>query len=934
MRFFSKSGLTVSVLCCALSAAPVAADTKVNPSTEYLNRIKVGESVQPLGDTPFGESVSLYTGTVSFRQTDISYPGIGPTINLTRSYEVSGSPVSFAGDFAMADWDLSIPRVSTLVPIERHGAPGTWKVSGELPDARCSRISQPAQTSSFGELWWHGYQLTTSDGAAQTILKRSPANGLAPNNDVLAYPLVTQSHWMIGCLPTTANGLPGEAFFAIDTDGTKYWFDQMAFGAEVEALVEQVASGGSAAASLAASSAGPSSDEPGVSSGTDALFMFRRKGFMYVTRVEDRFGNYLAYSYNAANQLIEINASDSRRVVISWRADAPLVDNITLQPGTPQARVWRYEYSAPTDRDHRALTRVVQPDQTAWSFGMAYASTVGLSSPNPDAFCGQRTFVQRATDDNFAVANIVHPSGLVGTFNFSVRAHARSQVPDSCTYSNGSAQPPREVIPPLYLSLSLTSKTFAGPGLAATTWRYLYSAASGSTQSECSAGGCQETSWVEVTDPTNQITHFTHSTNWGYMEGKLASIVPGVVVPGLANPSGLQVESSFYAAPTLGPYPAILGSGLEEDYGRSNKAPGETLSPENLHQILRQGVYFFRQTLGFDRFAQPEVVSRFSTLGYDRRDTTTYLPVGAKWVLGQAATVMDNTSGKLMNRTEYDANLLPSRTYQFGLLSASYSYYANGSLLQLTDPLNHATTLSQYYRGVPQRIEFADATVVAPTVDDFGQVTGVRNQLGDSTTYGYDVMGRITRVSYPTGDSVAWNDSLRGFTRVDLDEYGIPAGHWKQTVQTGNGRATNFYDALWRPLLILSQDLGNPASRTFVVKRYDGLGREIFSSYPVASLGSVSDPSPGVATTYDALGRVTTTAQDSELGPLITRTNFLPGFQIQTINPRSYSTTTSFQAFDTPSTDSPVLIQEPEGTVTTITRDWFGKPLQIKRSGG
>ena len=89
--------------------------------------------------------------------------------------------------------------------------------------------------------------------------------------------------------------------------------------------------------------------------------------------------------------------------------------------------------------------------------------------------------------------------------------------------------------------------------------------------------------------------------------------------------------------------------------------------------------------------------------------------------------------------------------------------------------------------------------------------------------------------------------------------------------------------------------------------------------------------SSGTWTDYDALGRVTSIAQDSELGVLTTTTSYNSGFTTTVTNPRSKATTTSYQTFDQPSTDAPVLIVAPEGVTTTIVRDPFGKPLSTTR---
>ena len=659
--------------------------------------------------------------------------------------------------------------------------------------------------------------------------------------------------------------------------------------------------------------------------------MPRRVAHLYASRVEDRFGNWVSYQYSG-DRLTDITASDGRKVKIQWRGDAPLVDSITLQPGQADARTWRYEYANPTDNHTRTLTRVVQPDQSAWQFNMAYASLMKLGEPYPGVGCGIRSYEGAAANENLLSPRIVHPSGLVGRFNLSIRAHARSWVPTSCVYHYGPANPPTEDLPPVYLSLSLTSKVFTGPGLPDATWTYRYSPAAGSTADECQAGACKETQWVEVSDPQQNTVHYTYSNKWGRLEGKLLSTVAAVDQTGTENPTGLQVETVTYADPAAAwPFPSRLGDMQADPLTYTNDEPTERLTPEVLHQTTRQGVTFSVQTQSFDRFGQAETIVRSNTTGASRTETTQSWPVDSQWVLGQPWK--STIAGKLASQTDYDVKVLPQATYSFGLLVGRYSYLANGMLATITDPLGNVTTLSDHKRGVPQSVKFADLTVVAPSVDDFGQISSVRNQLGDSNRYQYDSMGRMTRMDYPSGDSVAWNPVYRNLLPTQSDEYGLAAGHWKQVVDTGNARVTTFYDAMWRPRLTLTEDITNASSRSFVVRRFDDDSREIFTAYPVSSLTSVNQSLPGTYTDYDGLGRLISMRQDSELGVLTTTREYLSGFRTRVTNPRQFQTTTSFQIFDSPSEDLPVLIEAPEGVRTAIDRDPFGKPRSITRSG-
>ena len=51
---------------------------------DYAHALKIHSTIQPHGDSPFGERINLYTGGVSFHHDDIVVEGIGPTIRLVR----------------------------------------------------------------------------------------------------------------------------------------------------------------------------------------------------------------------------------------------------------------------------------------------------------------------------------------------------------------------------------------------------------------------------------------------------------------------------------------------------------------------------------------------------------------------------------------------------------------------------------------------------------------------------------------------------------------------------------------------------------------------------------------------------------------------------------------------------------------------------------
>lgn len=325
---------------------------------------------------------------------------------------------------------------------------------------------------------------------------------------------------------------------------------------------------------------------------------------------------------------------------------------------------------------------------------------------------------------------------------------------------------------------------------------------------------------------------------------------------------------------------------------------------------------------------------------YTRTDVIVYHDNTSKWVLGQVASSTNTNTGLVEYATTYDAtSALPLQTYAFGKLQQTLTYNANGTVATVKDGNNNVTTLSSWKRGIPQTIQHPatpEATLGAiqsAVVDNNGWISAVTDENGFTTSYTYDAMGRLKDTIYPTGDTTVWHATTRVFEPVAVAEYGIPAGHWRQTVSTGNARKITYFDGLWRPLLTKELDVTNGTTETLTKRfqrfSYDHDGRVAFASYP----GLTDALTTGVWSTYDALGRATSVSQDSEQGLLTTLTQYQIGFETHVTDPKGAVTITRYMAFDKPVYEFPLEVQHPESAITKIERDVFGAPLSIARSG-
>ena len=920
-----------------------------------------------LGPDLFGEQINTYTGGLTFSQTDLALPGNDSLpVNVTRRLVVDGnkSP-NFGTDLGInlwrghtfGEWELDLPYLTGMYS-EQDG----WIAAGSAPNARCSSATfAPPDVSMAGNVWfysfqfWNGLQLNVPGHGEQGLLTRPTGAPLpVPAGNWTA--LTTKDQWHFACLSSLQSGQAGEGFLALAPDGTKYWFDWMVSYA----------------------------DRPLHGQGIDYQYnrpyrtyadMNRRVYRLYPTRVEDRFGNYVTYTYaTAASQglkLSQINASDGRSISFTYNTDGQIA---TATAGT---QTISYSY---TDG---LLTTVTEPDSSRWTYSTSAAVNlarfvpIGDGNAFDDAFECQR---MRTLTGDTADLMMTHPSGAQGVFRLGYNRLYRTNLlysladceadnaPEGIPLTWRSYQPQSE---PLRSDvLAVQTKTISGPGVAAQTWQFQHQDTFSLRNSAPTGDPVNGTRTMTMVRPDGSKEVSVFGTDALVNEGQLLSrevrAADGTV---LTHQDNTYVQEAEMASVQ---FPDWMGQPTEYTYIRGREDYNRPLKQSVLQQ---QGVSFTTQipstcngnnTLCFDAQVRPTQVSKFSSLGYSRTEATTYTDNTTAWVLGlvtQVKCVAPTTalptgcgaSGTVMSSTVYDPTYaVPTSTYSFGLLQKTSGYdFASaittgqrGTLKTITDGNSHTTTLTNWKRGIPQSIVWADSTGVSAVVSDNGWITAATDELGSTTNYGYDTMGRLAQVTYPTSDTVAWASTVYGYSLVNSAEYGLPAGHWKSTVQTGTGLITTYFDAYWRPVLVRSEDTGSTATQRFTVTRYDAMNRQSFGAYPVGSVTSVNDALLGMRTYYDALGRPTRTEQDSEVRdaqnqmvPLVTTTQYLTGFQTKTTNPRLFSTTTSYKVFDTPSTDAPVSIVQDiklsplDQVTTTIARDIFGKPTAVTRSG-
>lgn len=887
----------------AVPSATLAQTATSNPEDEYKKLVKVDTEIQPLGDTPFGESVNPYDGGLSFHVVDVSVPGNGPTIEIGRTFTADGDAEVRWNDAAFGDWELDVPWLTTMTSNASTIIAGPnqigWLVNSVARTDRCTnfreppdqRIGRPGTEPLSSEDWWNeGYTLYTPGQPSQDVLSRNATSPAAPQ-DGTVYQGITKQFWHLGCLASTANGEAGEAFIAKGPDGTRIWLNQLAY---------RPARG---------------------------YRILRRLGLMFATRLEDRFGNALTYTYNGAH-LTRIDGSDGRVVTLDYAADGIHVAhvNVVTAAGT---RTWTYGYTPVTGGS--VLSSVTLPDGTAWNYNLVDLAYDVKSTP-PNGHCKDPALPDESL---LKVGTISGPSGLQGRFEMRPTRHARSWVREYCDATDPS-QNGFEHAPRYSNNLALRTKTFTGTGTGNLTWSYSYPVATGSWKNECQASGCSTTTYSEMVDPAGNTTRFTFSNRADASEGKP---IKTEVFQGGAGSAPIRTETLGYpASATAGPWPSSYGYGFA-NYVNQERQQSEL--PMSSKVISQDGDSYTWQALSFDAFARPATTQRSSSFGYSVTEGHAYRDDVAKSVIGLPAQETNLTENKVVSAITYDPNsLTPLSRAAFGQTVMSYTFNAQGQLASFTDANQHTTTLGNYKRGIPQTIVFPDVAPDHPggtsesiSVDDFGQIAAITDQAGATTSYSYDAIGRVTRVDYPSGDSVAWAPKTFSYSFIG-DARGMGGNHWMRLVTQGNHSERTDFDALLRPVMQGKAEANTGALYVSSRTEYDWKGRKTFESYPVDGAPDRTAIVAGLTHAYDALGRQISTTQPSELNKDITASSqYLSGGRRRDTDGRGNVTVSSFQAFDQPAYDNPVRIEAPESVTQIITRDTFGNPTLISQGG-
>ena len=429
------------------------------PASEASLAIKADEQLADAGGTSVGDIVDLFTGSLSFQQTDVSLPGNSVLpVDVTRHFDAGiRSALPTTSNLPFGTWDFNIPRITAVLA---SNAP--W------PTNRCSSAWNPpivqadTKTSYSGSQYSQGIQLKLPLSSALMLRYDSSSGYPAPSGTTF----IAADNILFTCTTATdmSGASSGEGFVALLPNGTRYVLNRHST---------------QTAAALAATSS-ECGDKicrtPGLN---------RYTAVMYASQAIDRFGNTVNYTYNTSGQLTQIQASDGRTLTIAWT-------NGYVSSVSDGSRTWTYQYNG------SELTGVTRPDGTRWQYSINGLFTARAGDPNGFPSVKAKGFP--------ATGTMISPYGLTASFTIN-----------NITQPVGNS--PGTAVPLTYWTPGITSKQLSGPGMSTQSWSYQYSQTSGWYASN----GGSSTKTISVTDPAGTVTTSAYDIRFGWQEGLLVS---------------------------------------------------------------------------------------------------------------------------------------------------------------------------------------------------------------------------------------------------------------------------------------------------------------------------------------------------------------------------------------------------------------------------
>ncbi|WP_417657110.1 RHS repeat domain-containing protein [Pseudidiomarina aestuarii] len=888
-------------------------DSSAKLSTELaLARMEVKQQITPETTDLFGDRVDLNSGSVSFEHVDVSLRGNNELpVEIRRTYW--GSKNNFANNLSFGDWNIAIPSITTTTMEYDSRLPSKPKVLSHLPN--CGELPPSYVDTQFATVgakqYWSGDTLDIPGVTNQKL--RQGGSGMNPRQ---------ADNWKVTCLSDRYG------FEAVSPEGVTYTFDVV---------------------SLTPSTYIPVNQEADIfNPDYDAIELMRTYTLnVQVSRIEDRFGNWVDYNYDAAvlaygmasnfisysNKLTSIESSDGREINISYEngSGGERVSSISAD-----GKTWSYDYTTRYDGidelNKDVLIEVTRPDSKSWTFDLAFHTYGGFIASTGTNDCGSLSTTSK-------VSTITHPEGAVYTLTQRPTQFGMSQIPQ------GSSR--------CFSNLAVIKKELDF-NLQTLTWNYSYSQNAGSpkhttlsTPQPAALSGLPFTPTgyalmdlrsTTVVNPDGSKTLHAFNRSHTPLEGKEVATYWFDT-----NTSTLLRSQVTSFTQVLKAGDVRLESCKPNVYPLQQQAPcynHEHFANNDLHnyhaypnvQTTKShdggvATTFTTTYSNYNAYGKPLLTHEQSSNG-SRYIRQTYQHDTTQWIINlptKTEVSSNNSTWTTVNQQSYysaahASNLLPYQSTRYGQLQKTSTYHSSGLLKRETlNAPGRYVEFNNYVRGIPTQILIpkrytSGSETASQTVNTRGEVTSVANFNGHTTSYGYDVLGRVTSITPPspwTATTITYTSS--GDTFI-------------QTLTRGSYQKRIEMDALFRPILTRERDTSLNINRYFR-QSFNAYNKPTFTSYPSAS----SAASTGMVSTYDGLQRPR--LHYSNVDSSGTEHTYLSGNRVRVEDARGNLTTTTYRSFGAPEQELPTLIEQPHGVTTSLTYSLFDQPVTISQGG-
>lgn len=747
----------------------------------YVNRYGITED-QNAGEQScqsVGEPVNVTSGNMYLQQTDYRLPGVGPALDLTRTYNSSSNHVTLFG----RGWATGLDEF--IRPLD------AYQVLLHMPDGRSLYFYRPTLTAAFkpqDQYDLRGQMVKNADGSyALTLKDRSihrfnPASRLTSvadrngNRTVLTY-------GPTGVLATVTD--PFGRVLNVTTDGDG-----------------RVTSVGDQLGVVAAYTYGPAQELLTVTYADNSQYRFEYavvNGRPLIAAVKDALGNVLeahAYDTSGRAKTSERHGGVEKYTLNYYSATETRVTDAL-------GRLTKYFFDA--SRPRRVLTRV----EGSWACGGSRVETWAYDA-QLNVTTRTNALGQSATYTYDANGNRLTETDSLGTTAYTYDSFgqvltATDPMGGVTTYTYDAAGNLLTLKNPLNKT---TTFAYTPRGqLASVT-----DARSNTTEFTYDAGG----NLVELKDAALNSAVFVHDPR-----GRLTSATDA-----LDDTTAYEYDAAWRVKKVILPDGAFVtftydlaGRRTKVTDARNNSTDYEYDGAYRLTKVtdaMNHAVVY-----GYDLMSNPTSVTdqlgRTTNYEYDefnRLKKYVYPPAAAGAVRSEV-------------RVSYDAAGNVTKLVDAAGRETAYTYDAANRLIKVTDPALKATQFEYNARSqrtavvdtLGQRYEFAHDPLgrllsqtraglsMSYEYDAVGNRTRRVDYNGRVTDYAYDALGRLTTVTYPDATTAVYAYDALSRPTSATNQYGTVT-----TAYDGRGRVSSTTDVWGRTITYGYDANGNRTS--------------------------------------------------------------------------------------------------------------------------